>query len=526
MASLAAHLQPLLDWLVHTTWHAAVLVCLILLVQKVFARRIGARGRHALWLLLLIRMALPWAPCSSLSVHNLLPSCPHIAVASVGTPSAATVDAAESSATAGEQTLGAARLQAQARPWRGARVTVLLSLVWLAGAVGLADCIVVTHVRLGRVLRRGRPVSDRWILDVLEECKDRVGVRAAVQVIATREVAGPALCGWVRLRLLMPAGTLAERDRRSLRHIFLHELAHLKRHDLLVGHVAALLHVLHWFNPLIALGMRRIRADRELACDEMALSVLAPEETTAYGRTIVHQIEQLVLSRPRWAMAGLCGDKAHIRQRIAMISLFQKHTRRWPGAVIVLMACLACVGLTEGLTPEPPGSHGPDRVLPTTHQDDHANIIRVYIRHEETGKYLVADGARVCCDADEPGEAGLWEARFDEDLGNPNHRAFLYSTAANRYLTCDEQGNLALDRPGPDRAGRWIVWARPQGVWVISDTYKDGYLRLDEQGRVRAVSFGRDARSYWDVRQVWRVKASDNPVSSPQWRRQYVPGPD
>ena len=132
----------------------------------------------------------------------------------------------------------------------------------------------------------------------------------------------------------------------------------------------------------------------------------------------------------------------------------------------------------------------------------------------------------VRCDADEPGEAGLWEARFDEDLGNGDDRVFLYSTATNRYLTCDEQGSLAVDRADPDEAGRWIVWSGPQGVWVISDTYKDGYIRLDEQGQVRAVNFGRDARSYWDVQQVWRVKTSDDPVSSPEWRRQHVPGPD
>jgi len=523
MASLAAHLQPLLNWLVHTTWHAGVLVCLILLVQKAFARRIGARGRHALWLLLLIRMALPWAPASGLSVHNLLPSSPHIAAPSVCDAHPASLGPLGPSGPRGLKRPE----RPEEHPIVGVRYTPwVLSLVWLAGAAGLAGCIVAAHLRLARVLRRGRPVSDRWVLGLLEECKDLIGVRAAVEVIATRQVAGPALCGWLRLRLLMPAATLAERDRRSLRHIFLHELAHLKRHDLLVGHVAGLLHVLHWFNPLIALGLRRMRADRELACDEMALSVLAPEETTAYGRTIVHQIEQLVLSRPRWAMAGLCGDKAHIRQRIAMISMFQKHTRRWPGAAIVLMACLACVGLTEGLTPEPPGSQGPDRVLPTTHQDGHTSIIRVYIRHERTGKYLVADGATVRCDAGEPGEAGLWEARFDEDLGNPNHRVFLYSVAANRYLTCDERGSLALDRADPDEGGRWIVWSRPQGVWLISDTYEDGYVRLDEQGQVRAVDFGRDARSYWDVQQVWRVKTSDDPVSSPEWRRRHVPGPD
>ncbi len=181
-----------------------------------------------------------------------------------------------------------------------------------------------------------------------------------------------------------------------------------------------------------------------------------------------------------------------------------------------------------GLTPSRRDRRDPTRsTAPTTHQDDHANIIRVYIRHLDTGKYLVADGATVRCDADEP------EAR--RGCGKPDSMKtwaagttafFMLCRCRPRYLACDQRGASRLDRPDPDEAGRWIVWSGPQGVWLISDTYKDGYVRLDEQGQVRAVHFGRDARSYWDVQQVWRVKTSDDPVSNPEWRRQHVPGPD
>ena len=83
-----------------------------------------------------------------------------------------------------------------------------------------------------------------------------------------------------------------------------------------------------------------------------------------------------------------------------------------------------------------------------------------------------------------------------------------------------------VSRSEPEATGRWIVWARPQGTWLISDAFPSGYLRLDEQGHVDVVNYGRDERSYWDVEQIWRVKVSDNPASNSPWRRRHVPGPD
>ena len=61
-----------LDWLGHASLQGAVLVCVILFVQVLFRRRLPGRWRYALWLLLVLRLAIPWAPESRLSVFNLL----------------------------------------------------------------------------------------------------------------------------------------------------------------------------------------------------------------------------------------------------------------------------------------------------------------------------------------------------------------------------------------------------------------------------------------------------------------------
>ena len=76
MDSLVIVSEPFFEWLTWTTLQESLLICVILLIQKALGYRLGVRGRYGLWLVLLVRLALPWAPQSRVSVYNLLPRSP------------------------------------------------------------------------------------------------------------------------------------------------------------------------------------------------------------------------------------------------------------------------------------------------------------------------------------------------------------------------------------------------------------------------------------------------------------------
>src|SRR5687768_13187901 len=65
-----------LDWLWRSSWQAAVLVALVLLVQLLLKNRLTARWRYNLWLIVLVRLVLPVLPESPLSIYNLLSAVP------------------------------------------------------------------------------------------------------------------------------------------------------------------------------------------------------------------------------------------------------------------------------------------------------------------------------------------------------------------------------------------------------------------------------------------------------------------
>ncbi|MEI2727243.1 MAG: M56 family metallopeptidase [Verrucomicrobiota bacterium] len=138
----------------------------------------------------------------------------------------------------------------------------------------------------------------------------------------------------------------------ELRFVFLHELAHLRRWDLPLNWLVAVLQILHWFNPLVWFGFARWRLDRELACDALAIEAAGADQHREYGRTILHLLENLT---PRTAMPGLVGileNKHQLRRRIGMIANFRPGNR-WGLPSVVLLLGLALVGLTDAQTAKP-----------------------------------------------------------------------------------------------------------------------------------------------------------------------------
>ena len=136
---------------------------------------------------------------------------------------------------------------------------------------------------------------------------------------------------------------------RELRFVFLHELGHLRRQDMAVNWLMAVLQTLHWFNPVLWLAFGRMRSDRELACDALALSRAAEGENRPYGETIVRILSDLSQPNSMPGLLGILEDKGQMKNRIRMIARFKK-TSSWQGWAAGVCAVLAVFTLTDAQT--------------------------------------------------------------------------------------------------------------------------------------------------------------------------------
>jgi beta-lactamase regulating signal transducer with metallopeptidase domain len=340
MESFFTQLSDIFGWLLRTSVYAGVLVCLVLAVKAAAGGRLAARWHYFFWLLVVVRMMMPWAPQSKASVLNLIPDSAEWRAKTLLTTEVGGKDF-EMGPVAIKST------DADLSDGPVLRVADMLALVWLAGSLVLAGYVFVSNFRLWRIIKSVRPLTEQRILDLLEDCKRQAGVETILGIIVTDKVKSPALFGFIRPRLLLPVGIIETHSTKELRHIFLHELSHLKRYDIFLGWITTLLLVIHWFNPLVWYAFYRMRQDRELACDASALSTMGVDESEKYGMTIVRLLEKFSQARSLPIIAAVSEDKSNLKKRIAMISEFKKEPYVWSVLAVTLIILLSFVTLTN-----------------------------------------------------------------------------------------------------------------------------------------------------------------------------------
>jgi len=367
MEGIMTYFQPFFGWLLQTTLIASVVICLILLIQKILGGKLGPRWSHALWLVLLIRMILPWAPSSRVSLSNLIPSWdrqiqreqpseateqqgPSHAGQAYDTTEVIPAQKSESDITIQKRVIpepGAiADIQVESHP-RLVSLRRVLPVLWLAGAIVIGAYLLISNFVLWRIIKRDRPLVNQPMLELFEECKEQIGVESLVVVVPGSQIRSPALFGFIRPRLLLPLEMLDTATREEIRYVFLHELAHLRRHDIYLGWLTSLLQVLHWFNPLVWFAFYRMRTDRELACDALVLTRTGQDKSQEYGGVIVGLLRRFSRSRPLPAMAGIIESRSQLKRRITMITQFKNNSYRWSPLAVLLIVAIGCTSLSD-----------------------------------------------------------------------------------------------------------------------------------------------------------------------------------
>jgi bla regulator protein BlaR1 len=380
MEPLNIQLPAFFNWIVQSSLQACILICVIVVIRGLLCGRLSARSQYLLWMLLLVRLVMPWAPFSPVSIFNLVPKktppkqmnvhsidahidgLPALEPFVAGEPmevgialKPATNNISEEMSgripraeTTGTLEIAEKRLhkhgQTRIIPFDMVR---LLPLLWLIVAVVLAGFGILAYTRFWVVVRREVRVTDQEVLDLLRTCKANMGIRAPLPMIETDKVDTPTLFGAIRPVLLLPDGLVQTLGYENLRCILLHELAHLKRHDILLGWLMNILQVLHWFNPIIWLGFWYMRRDRELACDALAMQHMQEADTYVYGRTIVHLLERFVQRRYLPSMVGILENRGQIQRRISRIAEFKRSSQKISAFAVALILVLACVILTN-----------------------------------------------------------------------------------------------------------------------------------------------------------------------------------
>jgi len=147
---------------------------------------------------------------------------------------------------------------------------VTLLALWTLGACLVLARVAIGHLVLLHLSRRGRPLRGAaWVL-LAERAAEEAGLDRPFDLLECERIGVPATFGILRPVVLLPISAREwPEDRR--RAVLVHELAHAARYDCLTQLLAQIACALYWYHPGIWWAERRMRVERESACDDRVL---------------------------------------------------------------------------------------------------------------------------------------------------------------------------------------------------------------------------------------------------------------
>ncbi len=195
-------------------------------------------------------------------------------------------------------------------------------LVWLAWVILFIGLVVYRTLRVWILLRKCPQVDRPGLQESFRTLVKDLRIKQNVTLHSTKatHISGPAVVGILHPKILLPVQTAQSWGIEEIEPILVHELAHVKRGDLLVNWLQMIVQVVYFFHPLVWYANWKIRQEREMACDDLALEHLS-HGRKVYCESILRTIESARHTpfSPTFVGVGLSEHSSSIGRRILRI---------------------------------------------------------------------------------------------------------------------------------------------------------------------------------------------------------------
>jgi TonB family protein len=301
----------LLNHLWQTTLIAAIAWIVVLLL-----RRATARPRHLIWLIALVKFAVPSA---------LLILASESCGIDISRPSAGTnveiffqiaqpVSGVDSDGVKLSEPSPVTSPDGLIRQMGHSEIYCLLTIFWLLGSVACCTRWLLLRRRFARALKAGSEISDGPETVALRRASAWLSLTRRVRLMESSQVCQPGVWRSWRPVVVLPKGLAGKLSAQELEAVMMHELIHVMRLDNLLGTMQMLICCLFWFHPLVWLIDRRLLAEREMVCDQDVIRYLG--EPRVYAESL-WKVARFGLG---WNLAGVSrAAGSNLKRRIELM---------------------------------------------------------------------------------------------------------------------------------------------------------------------------------------------------------------
>ena len=333
----------------------ATIILVAALGITVTMRRASAGARHLVWLvtlgtLLLVPALTAWGP---LRLAILPPTrvAASPVTSNVATPSLPAPVTSSPNLTATPKTIasnqkpasdGGATILSRIKELKGFSAVIA---IWAAIVVLIAGWLMYGALAVRGIVRRARPLDTPDWLVPLYEVSDRLELDEAPRLLRSEDAKMPFACGVFHPTIVLPAECDNWTADRRLA-VLLHELAHVRRHDLAGHTLGRFACAIYWFHPLVWTAAKQLRSESERACDDLALACGA--RASDYAEHLLDIVTSVRHDRTPAVALAMARRKEFEGRMLAILDPELRHSSpsRWQSAGLI--ASLALVAVVVG----------------------------------------------------------------------------------------------------------------------------------------------------------------------------------
>lgn len=378
-------MENIWGYIVGATIFGSATGLIILLIKTLLKNKINKRYAYLLWIILVIKLIIPFGPESNISLFNSIPinsNMENILSSNRGQleNNSTKLDDINSNSNASQTNdyieadnktneVNSTNSTSQdnyssnednenvgqnsqvinnttSRPIVGTnkdKLSTILSYVWLFGLIFAIVGHMAIYIYFIKDLKKSSILKYERLEKILKNCKSQLNINKNIQVIVHDKINSPSLVGMFKVNIILPRH-LINLSVEELNHIFLHELCHYKNKDNYIDNLLGVLQCVHWFNPLIHYYFKKMRNDMEIACDERVLSVLNEDEHNKYGITMLNVLEKINFNSKVRVGLNMANDKKTMRERVELIKNSKNFSNKKKIFTVTGIICLLVMG--------------------------------------------------------------------------------------------------------------------------------------------------------------------------------------
>lgn len=301
--------------------YATIVGLSIIGIQRLLKKKLSPKWNYLIWLILIIKLIIPFGPKSEISIFNQL-DFSGINKIYYDESVSQNTDISQNLNNTYENEIDKNRyndINKNNKIDNYEKDSInFIPIIWIGICINMFIFIVITFTVLNINLKRKSIKSNNKIYLILIKAKEKIKVRRNIKVVISPYISTPSLTGVIIPKILIPEN-MVDLQEKELEYIFLHELSHYKRKDIVMNYILIILQCIHWFNPFVWWFFKKVKEDMEFATDEKVLHILEDEEHKEYGLALLTVLSKINNSMFYPRLVSMANDKKRVEKRIKNI---------------------------------------------------------------------------------------------------------------------------------------------------------------------------------------------------------------